>query len=193
MAGVASLGLLGGVFDPPHDGHVALARAAVSSLGLERLAVLVVVDPGHKETSTPAATRLSLARLAFADVGEAGVQLDPNARTVDFLEERRPEDAVFVIGSDELAAFPHWKRPERVLQLVRLAVGVRPGVSDEAVAEALVHVSDPSRVLFFPLEPVDVSSREIRERVGQGDSIAGLVPLVVEAEIARLGLYRAPG
>jgi nicotinate-nucleotide adenylyltransferase len=185
--------LLGGAFDPPHNGHVALARAAIAELGLARLLVLVVADPGHKSTSAPATTRLALARLAFASVPEAELELDLHSRTVDFLEERRPDEAVFVIGSDELAAFPRWKRPERVLELVRLAVAVRPGVPDDAVAEALVHVPDPGRVVFFPLEPVEISSSDIRDRVARSEPIDGLVPPGVEAEIARLGLYREPG
>ena len=87
------LGILGGVFDPPHVGHVALARAAIGHFELERLLVLVVADPGHKLAETPAATRLELARLAFADVPGAEAQLDRHARTVDSLEERKPDDA----------------------------------------------------------------------------------------------------
>ncbi len=50
---IARLGILGGVFDPPHIGHVALARAVIAELGLERLIILVVADPGHKQTTTP--------------------------------------------------------------------------------------------------------------------------------------------
>ena len=99
------LGILGGAFDPPHGGHVQLARAAREHYGLESLLVLVVADPGHKETSAPAEARLELARLAFADVPDTRVELDPHARTVDWLEERGPEDAIFILGGDELAAF----------------------------------------------------------------------------------------
>ena len=100
-----AVGILGGVFDPPHLGHVALARAAVAQLGLDELLVLVVADPGHKAATTPAETRLELTRLAFADVPGAVVELDRHARTVDFLEERQPEDALIVLGADELATF----------------------------------------------------------------------------------------
>ena len=64
------------MFDPPHVGHVALARAAMEQLALERLLVLVVADPGHKHVTTPAATRLELARLAFEDVTDAEVELE---------------------------------------------------------------------------------------------------------------------
>lgn len=184
------LGILGGAFDPPHVGHVALARAAIAGLGLERLLVLVVADPGHKGVAAPAEERLELARLAFADVAEAEVELDVHARTVDSLEERRPKDAVFVIGGDELAGLHRWKRPDRVLQLVRLAVAMRPGVPDRELREARSRSPAPDRILFFALEPVAVSSTEVRELVARGEPIDGLVPPAVAAEIARLGLYR---
>jgi nicotinate-nucleotide adenylyltransferase len=182
-------GLLGGAFDPPHNGHVALARAAVDQLGLERLLVLVVADPGHKDVTTPAEARLELARLAFADVPGAEVELDPHARTVDSLEAHALEDAVFVLGADELVDFPSWKRPDRVLELVRLAVATRPGVPDERVREATARLSAPDRISYFELAPVPFSSTLVRERVARGEPVDDLVPAPVAAEIARLGLY----
>lgn len=188
----ARLGVLGGVFDPPHVGHVALGRAAIAELGLEELLVLVVADPGHKHAPTPAATRLELTRLAFADLAKAVVELDRHARTVDSLEERRLEDAVFVLGADELAGFEHWKSPERVLELVRLAVARRPGVASEDIAAARRHLAAPERVIDFELDPVPVSSSEIRARVARGEGIDGLVPPEVGAAIERLGLYLTP-
>jgi nicotinate-nucleotide adenylyltransferase len=188
--GVARTGILGGVFDPPHLGHVALAEAAVSRLGLDELLVLVVADPGHKRATTPAEVRLELASLAFEDVAGVRVELDPNPRTVDSLEARQLADAVFVLGADELASFPTWKEPERVLELVRLAVAMRPGVPDERLREARARLSSPDRILFFELEPVPVSSTEVRARVARGEPIEGLVPPTVADAIARLGLYR---
>jgi nicotinate-nucleotide adenylyltransferase len=185
------LGILGGAFDPPHLGHVALARAAVAALGLERLLVLIVADPGHKDTSAPAEARLELTRLAFADVPGAEVELDEHARTVDSLEARRPEDAVFLVGADELVAFHRWKSPDRVLELVQLGVAVRPGVPDEQQREARARLSSPDRIHFFELEPVAVSSTEVRERVARGEPIDDLVPGSVAAEIERRGLYEA--
>ena len=74
---VAPTGILGGVFDPPHLGHVALAQAALRELDLAVLLVLVVADPGHKRTATPAETRLELAQLAFQEVARTTVALDP--------------------------------------------------------------------------------------------------------------------
>jgi nicotinate-nucleotide adenylyltransferase len=186
------LGVLGGAFDPPHLGHVAVARAAIAELGLDRLLVLVVAEPGHKATSTRVETRLDLTRRAFAEVPEAVVELDPYARTVDSLEARQLQDAVFVIGADELAALPTWKRPERVLELVRLAVAMRPGVPDGSVRNAVARLPAPDRILSFAMQPVAVSSTEVRTRVARGEPIDDLVPPAVAAEIARLGLYTGP-
>jgi nicotinate-nucleotide adenylyltransferase len=158
-------------------------------LGLERLLVLVNADPGHKRTTTSSGARLELARLAFADLAGSEVELDPHPRTVDMLEERRPEDAVFVVGADELVEFPTWKDPARVLELVRLAVATRPGFPDEQLREARARVPAPGRIVYFELEPVPVSSSEVRARVAAGEPIDELVPRPVAEAIAGLRLY----
>lgn len=186
------VGVLGGVFDPPHLGHVALARAAVRELGLGQLLVLVVADPGHKQATLPAVTRLELARLAFADVPEAVVELDRHARTVDSLEERRLEDAVFILGADELADFERWKDPGRVLELVRLGVAMRPGTTHDELEAVRRRLSAPDQVVAFEMEPVPISSSEIRGRVARGEPIDDLVPPAVAEAISRLGLYATP-
>jgi len=185
-----TLGLLGGVFDPPHVGHLALARAGIEQLELERLLVLVVENPGHKRSTTSPATRLELASLAFEELPGAQVELDPHPRTVDSLEACSPKDAVFLVGSDELAGFPQWKNPERVLELVRLGVAMRPGVPYGRLREARTRFPAPDRISYFEMQPVPVSSTDIRNRVAQGESIDELVPPKVAEAIARLGLYR---
>ena len=188
---MSDVGILGGAFDPPHNGHLALAREAISHFGLDRLLVRVVADPGHKGVHSDAQTRLRLAQLAFAGVATAEVSLDPFPRTWESLEALGLVDPVFLVGADELAAFPTWVQPERVLELARLGAATRPGVDLEAVARVIAALARPDRVELFAITPVDVSSSEIRDRVGAGDSIDGLVPPAVATEIERLGLYRA--
>ncbi len=187
-----ALGILGGAFDPPHEGHVALARAAIRELGLDELLILVVVDPGHKEVATPPEARLELARLAFGEIPEAVVELDGYPRTVDSLEMRELDDPLFVLGADELAAFESWKSPERVLELARIAVAMRPRVPPVAVDAVRDRLGARDRILEFEMEPVDVSSTEIRHRVARGQPLDGLVAPAVADAIARLGLYRDP-
>jgi nicotinate-nucleotide adenylyltransferase len=179
-------GLLGGAFDPPHVGHVALADAAERGLGLGDLVVIVVADPGHKDVHCPVETRLALARAAFPS---RQVEVDHHARTVDMLREGRWSDPIFLIGADEFADFPGWKEPETVLELARLGVASRPGYPSERLEAVLRGLEHPERVLFFEIEPVPVSSSEIREKVARGEPIDGLVPPAVAAEIAARGLY----
>jgi nicotinate-nucleotide adenylyltransferase len=184
------VGILGGAFDPPHNGHLALARAAVDHFELERLLVRVVADPGHKDVDTPAELRLQLAELAFAPVAGAEVSLDPFARTADSLEELGLEDPVFLLGADELAAFPTWTRPGRVLDLARIGAATRPGTDLVDLERVIGSLSRPERIELFPITPLPVSSSEIRDRVAAGQPIDDLVPSSVASAIDRLGLYR---
>jgi nicotinate-nucleotide adenylyltransferase len=170
--------VFGGAFDPPHAGHLALLEGVKRHFGDERVLVLVVADPGHREVVSSAADRLALARAAFPD---EDVELDEQPRTIDMLRARRLVDPVLVLGSDQLADFSTWKEPDAVLELARLAVGGRPGF-------AVTNL--PPGVTFFEIEPMPVSSTEIRRRVAASEPIDGLVSPAVAAEIARLGLYR---
>jgi len=175
-------GLLGGTFDPPQNGHVALGRAALGELPIDRLVVLVAVTPGHRGVVAPADARLRLARAAFDFADE--VVLDEHAFTVDAVAGGRFGDAIFVVGADEGAAFPGWKQPDEILRWVRLAVGTRSGYRPPD----LERYGD--RVLSFHLDSPPVSSSEIRARIARGEPIEELVPPAVADGIRELGLYR---
>jgi nicotinate-nucleotide adenylyltransferase len=183
-----STGVLGGTFNPPHDGHLALARAALDHFDLNELAVLVAVRPGHKEVQLDADTRLRLARAAFP---EYEVERDPYERTVDMLKAGRWRDPLFLIGADQFADFLTWKDPQGVLARARVGVATRPGFPRESLDGVLRELSAPERIAFFEIEPVPVSSREIRDRVARGEPIDGLVPPAVAELIESLGLYRS--
>ena len=180
-------GLLGGTFNPPHNGHVALARAAEEHFDLDDLAVLVAEHPGHKQVGLDARTRAALAEAAFPDYL---VEPDPHERTVDMLRARQWHDPLFLIGADQFADFLSWKDPEGVLALSRIGVATRPGFPAERLDSVLQQLSRPDRVELFEIEPVSISSREIRDRVGRGESIDHLVPPAVAELIESLGLYR---
>jgi nicotinate-nucleotide adenylyltransferase len=180
-------GLLGGTFNPPHNGHLALARAAQEHFDLDELVVLVAERPGHKQVKLDADTRLKLARAAFPDFQ---VEPDLHERTVDLLRAGRWSEPLFLIGADQFADFLTWKDPEGVLSLARIGVATRPGFPGERLDSVLQQLSRPDRVELFEIEPVPISSREIRERVGRGESITGLVPPGVVEVIQSLGLYQ---
>jgi nicotinate-nucleotide adenylyltransferase len=180
-------GLLGGAFDPPHNGHVELARAANEQFGFDEFVVLVSARPGHKDVLADPNTRLRLARAAFPAYD---VELDPHERTVDLLRARDWHDPLFLIGADEFCDFLEWKDPEGVLERARLAVATRPGYPRERLDTVLTQLRNPGRVLFFEIGSWPVASREIRERVARGRPIDGLVPPAVAELIAELGLYR---
>jgi nicotinate-nucleotide adenylyltransferase len=185
-----TLGLYGGVFDPPHLGHVELARCAKEQLSLSRLLVLVSAEPGHKRVETPAEVRLRLTRAAFPD---DDVQLDPTPRTVDLLHAH-PEwrDPLFLIGADEFRDFPDWKEPAEVLRLARLAVATRPGFPHKKLDAVLAQLNDPERVSFFEIEPLPISSRDLRARLVAGEDVSSELPLAVAEIIRSEGVYTAP-
>ena len=175
------IGILGGTFDPPHNGHIALAKAARSQLSIDRLVVLVAERPGHRDVVADAETRLKLARAAFPD---AEVELDPHPFTVDAVRDGRFGDAVFVVGADQAAAFEHWRDPDEVLKHVKLAVGTRSGYPEPQL--------EPygDRIVPFQLDSPPISSSDVRARVARGEPIDELVPPAVAELIEELGLYR---
>lgn len=167
--------VFGGMFDPPHVGHVALVEAAKRHFGSDRVFVLVVADPGHREVRATADERLALARAAFP---AERVELDEHPRTIDMLRARDLDDPVLLIGADEYVDFPSWKEPDAILELATVAVAARPGYEL------------PEGVASFDMVPTAVSSTDVRRRVAARKPIDGLVPPAVAAEIERLALYR---
>jgi nicotinate-nucleotide adenylyltransferase len=181
------IGLLGGAFDPPHNGHVAVAATAKRQFGFDEFNVLVSARPEHKDVVLDAATRLELTRAAFPD---DDVELDEHARTVDTLRAGRWHDPLFLVGADEFRDFLTWKNPEGVLELARLGVATRPGYPRERLDAVLERLARPERVFFFELEPLAVASRDVRDRVARGEPIDDLVPARVAELIREQGLYR---
>lgn len=201
---MAAHGILGGTFNPPHIGHLICAREAAWQLGLERVWLMPVAEPPHKEAQDDpgAVVRVEMCRLAVEGddrLGVCSLEVERGGRsfTVDTLRDihdAHPErELTFIVGGDQAHGFPGWREPEAILSLATLAVAERSGARREEVAERLASVPGGSgaRVRFFDMPRLDVSSSGIRARVAAGGSIRYLVPDAVEELVVRRGLYRA--
>jgi nicotinate-nucleotide adenylyltransferase len=178
------IGVFGGQFDPPHDGHLAVVRAARDQLSLDRVLVIPDGSPPHRAPSVlPAETRLRLAEAAFA--GEPQVEVraattgDRPEYTVHVLERLAAQGALhLIIGADQYLSFASWRDPERIRELASLVVAPRTGYP----------VSDPA-VEVLDMPPVDLSSTELRERLTAGEDVAGRIPGGAWRLIRDQGLY----
>jgi nicotinate-nucleotide adenylyltransferase len=178
-------GLLGGTFNPPHNGHVKLARTAKEHFDLDELRVLVAANPPHKEVDVDADTRVALAKLAFPD---DIVVRDDHPYSIDTVSGFG-DDAIFLVGADQFASFLTWERPDDLLEKVRLGVATRPGYPRDVLDGVLSQLRRPERVELFEMEPVPISSSEIRGLVALRAPIDQLVPEPVAREIERRHLY----
>ena len=183
-------GLFGGAFDPPHLGHVRLAETALDHFELERLVVLVVVDPGHRGVELDFGARFELAELAFGGLPRTEVIPEEHRHTVDAVRGGRFGDAIFLIGADEFAGFLSWKDPNGVLGEVRLGVATRPGYPVSVLDEVVAGLDHPERVELFEIPALAISATDIRARVAAGEPVDDLVPGAVAREIDRAGYYR---
>jgi nicotinate-nucleotide adenylyltransferase len=195
------LGILGGTFNPPHIGHLVMAQEALDQLELERVVLMPVAIPPHKEAQEDpgVAARVDLCRLAMAgderfEVSTLEVDRGGASFTVDTLRELHdlePEhDLTFIVGGDMAQSLPAWREPEAVLALATLAVAEREGVRREDIARRLEPLHHGDRVVFFDMPRIDISSSAIRRRVAEGRPIRYLVPDAVNEAIAERGLYR---
>ncbi len=196
------IGILGGTFDPIHLGHLEAATAAGRALSLDRILLLPSRTPPHR-TSEPRASvyhRFAMAALAAAErslsVSDLEVRREGPSYTALTLEALHregyaPAQLFFITGSDAFAEVATWHDYPRILQLANFVVVSRPGapkVSDLIPSpQSLI----PDRPTVFSVEAntPDVSSTEIRRRVGAGESLDGLVPPSVAGHIRRHHLY----
>ena len=199
MAGARSIGILGGTFNPPHRGHLALARHAQAELGLERVLLMPAHSAPHKgEEGDPGPERrLEMCRLAVG--GEAGLEVcaleierGGPSYTVDTLraiKQGDPQaDLTFIVGADMARTLPAWREPRALVGLAGLAIAEREETGREEVLRALAPLG--ARMTFLAMPMLEVSSSQVRERVKAGEPIEGLVAPAVAEYIAAHALYR---
>ena len=193
---LARVGMFGGAFDPPHRAHVALARAAVRQLALDRLYVFPTGDAWHKaRTLSPAGDRLAMARLAFAAV--PAVQVDDRelrrsgpTYSVDTLRELQAghpgAQLHLLMGEDQAAGFTRWHAWEEIARLAVLCVAARGSGEGVAQLAALPGV----RVVVLQWTPMPDSATDIRARLTGGQEITDLVEPAVASYIESHPLYK---
>jgi nicotinate-nucleotide adenylyltransferase len=197
-----NIGVMGGTFDPIHNGHLAMAQETRISLNLARVVFVPAGQPWMKSARplTPAVHRLEMVRLTIApypyfrltriEIDRAGPTY-----TIDTITELRAQLAVgdelyFVLGWDSLAQLPQWRDVSRLIQMCRLVAIPRPGYSLPDLESLETQIPGLSaRLVLLDRPVIDISATDIRKRVAQGLPIDHLVPKVVAEYIKKHRLY----
>jgi nicotinate-nucleotide adenylyltransferase len=195
--------VLGGTFNPPHIGHLAIATQAREQLSLERVVLVPARRPPHKPIAHDAGAerRLEMCRLLVAGVDGLGVcaielERDGPSYTVDTLNAihtSEPEaELTFILGADIAGTLSSWHEPARLLELATLAIAGRSGGEPATLAESLAAIGARApRVELLDSPRIEISSSLVRERAAEGAPLEGLVGAEVARYIAEHGLYGA--
>ena len=200
--GMVKIGVLGGTFDPIHNGHIRLAEEAMSRLNLEQVLFIPAGQPRFKVDNDISAAehRVEMVRLAIAGrpcfkLSIMEVERPGPSYTVDTMTELQAQygaevELFFLLGWDTLAQLPQWKEPSRLIKLCRLVAVPRPGYAlpDLAVMEGVIP-GISRRVIVLDRPEVDISATGLRQRAIRGLSLSHLVPEPVVDYIREHGLY----
>jgi nicotinate-nucleotide adenylyltransferase len=189
---VPRIGVFGGLFNPPHVGHLSLCQEAAWQLGLERVVLVPTGQPSHRAAPREAPEmRLRLAQAAalgnpMFTVSRLEIDRSGPSYTVDTLRElshRYPGSSLhLLIGADQLAAMDGWHEPEAIARLARLAAALRPGFDVSRI--------DSRALDWVEMPQIGISSSLVRARVREGRPIRYFVPDAVRELIEAEGLYR---
>ena len=187
------IGVIGGTFDPIHNGHLILARSALEEIPLEEVLFIPAADPPLKpDTYAPAEDRLAMVEQAVAgcdDFAVSRIELDRPGKsyTVDTLQVLHrtypTAEFFFIIGSDNAAQIETWHDPEGILAQCTVVAGSRP-IETTGGNPRLIE-----RLRFIDTPLIELSSTQIRKRLAQGRPVRYMVPEAVEAHIREKGLY----
>ena len=201
------LGLLGGSFDPPHLGHLHVARAAHEALSLDEVRLIPAAQPPHKRgrVLAPDEERVAMAeRLAALEpwlaVDRCELERGGTSFTHDTLVRMRQQlagkdvELFFLLGSDSLVDLPTWHRADELVGLATIVTVARDRASVELgiaqLESKLPHAAESIRAHVLEVDPLPISSTQVRARVRAGQPIDELVPRSIAEYIERRGLYR---
>ncbi len=199
------IGIFGGTFNPIHMGHLIMANEVCKHHHLSKIIFMPTYIPPHKYVDDLVAAQYRYEMIKAAISGKStlkvsGIEIKREGKsyTIDTILEilkRYGEDCeiYLIMGADSLNELELWKEIKKLSQLCHFVIVNRPGFKTEASARLLEIVGSTSLLdlerLRIEINPVDISSTNIRKRVNDGDEIEGLVPKCVEAYIKEHGLY----
>ncbi len=197
-----NIGVIGGTFDPIHNGHIIVAEEARTRMNLAETLFVPAGLPWLKTASPilPAKHRAKMVRLAIADkpyfkLSAVDIERAGPSYTVETIADLQgqigAEDELFLIlGWDSLAELPQWQEPSRLITMCRLVVVPRPGYPRpklKSLEASIPGISQQAMLLDGP--EIDISASNIRERVAKGLSVRHLVPEPVNRYIKEHKLY----
>jgi nicotinate-nucleotide adenylyltransferase len=196
----ARIGILGGMFNPPHVGHIELARAALQQLELARVLLVPSSIPPHKPViwDPGGEHRAQMCRLASKhepriEVCAVELERPGPSYTVDTLRsihDSHPDaELTLILGADMAATLDRWREPGEIVELARVAVAQREGVSREQVVGTLRRLGAGERAQFLEMSPRDLSSSQVRRALTSGQPIEPMVGAEVAAYIDEHELY----
>ena len=197
------IGLLGGTFDPPHNGHIILAENALKQMNLDTVILLVSPDPPHKQDKQITAFSHRYNMSGLAAEGKDGILVSDyethlpvpsyTAQTLEHLKDQYPNDVFyFIIGEDSLDNIEKWYHPEEVMKLTELIVAVREeNFESRTIEDQINYLKTKYGAVIHLLKSdyVNISSTGIRSNIINGKNIKGLVPEKVEEYIWKEKLY----
>lgn len=202
MVGITRIGILGGTFDPPHNGHLALAQAAFYGLRLDQVLWVLTQQPPHKrgQPLTPLDARLEMLQAAIAthpqfQLSRSDIDRPPPHYAVDTVRLLRREfpDAflIYLMGGDSLRDLPRWHTPQAFLAACdALGVMRRPGAEYNLEHLENLFQGISAKVQFVAAPLMDIASSSLRQRVAANLPIHEYLPPAVEKIIRTRGLYR---
>ena len=198
------LGILGGSFDPVHNGHIGLAVDARNQLGLDEVLLIPAKLQPFKldKNMVSGEQRLEMIRLAVAD--KPGLtpcdyelqqeQISYTYKTLKAISEMEGPDTevYFLTGTDSLLQIDRWKNADEMLRTYNFVVGSRPGYKDDELRERIEFLKKEynTNVIKVDNNQLNISSTDIRHKLESGEGLSGLVPEVVERYIIEHGLYK---
>jgi len=189
------IGILGGTFDPVHNGHIYLAKKVCRRIGLSKVIFIPTYLPPHKKgvKVTPARHRYNMLKLAIKgnknfSISDIEIKRKGRSYSVETLRQLRAQygpkaEIFFITGSDSLKELDKWKNLNEILKLCKFVIAKRPGFNAKKAPKAKGFV-------ILNINALDISSRDIRQRVKSATPLKNLIPARLISYIAKYKLYK---